>query len=100
MYFYDLFLYQQKKGAMAKRYKKRKPSKKISFKLSHQQNSSLQNYCKQEKLTPNKFIKTLLKSYVEDYTDEKMGKYEIDARQLTLFHEPKSDDYQQLSIFG
>lgn len=84
---------------MARRYKKRKSFRKLSFQLSHKQNSSLQNYCKQEDMTPNKLIKSLLKSYIEDYTDEKIGKYEIDTRQLTLFREPKAEDYEQLCIF-
>lgn len=85
---------------MARRYKKRKPFKKISFRLSHKQISSLQNYCEQEQLTPNKLIKSLLKSYMEDYTDEKIGKYKKDTRQLTLFREPKPEDYEQLSMFS
>lgn len=84
---------------MARRYKKRKPFRKVSFKLSHHQISSLQNYCALEMITPNKLIKGLLKSYIEDYTDEKIGKNKIDTRQLTLFREPKPEDYEQLSIF-
>jgi len=85
---------------MARRYKKRKPFKKLSFRLSHKQNSSLQNYCEQEELTPNKLIKSLLKSYIEDYTDDKIRKYQIDTRQLALFREPKAEDYEQLTMFS
>lgn len=85
---------------MARRYKKRKPFKKVSFRLSHNQISSLQNYCELEMITPNKLIKGLLKPYIEDYTDEKIGKYKIDEKQLTLFREPKPEDYEQLSIFS
>lgn len=51
-------------------------------------------------VTPNKLIKGLLKTYVEDYTDEKIGKEEVDKRQLNLFSPPSPEDFVQLSIFS
>jgi len=51
-------------------------------------------------VTPNKLIKGLLKSYVEDYTDEKIGKEEIDKRQLKLFVQAAPEDFEQLTIFS
>ncbi|NPD45065.1 MULTISPECIES: hypothetical protein [unclassified Lentimicrobium] len=79
---------------------KRRRFKQMSFKLSNRQYSSLQNYCGIEKITPNKLIKGLLKSYTDEFTDEKIGKREIDEMQLSLFREPKPEDYKQLTIFG
>lgn len=86
---------------MANKYKSRKVSyKEVSLRLSHKQINSLNNYCEINKVTPNKLIKGLLKSYVEDYTDEKIGKEEADKRQLNLFAPPKPEDFEQLSIFS
>lgn len=79
---------------------KRRRFKQMSFKLSNRQYSSLKNYCGIENTTPNKLIKGLLKSYIDEYTDEKIGKREIDEMQLSLFQEPKPEDYKQLTIFG
>jgi hypothetical protein len=74
--------------------------KKVSLHLSKKQVNSLNNYCEINNLTPNKLIKNLLKSYVEDYTDEKIGKEEADKRQLNLFSAPKAEDFEQLSLFS
>lgn len=79
---------------------KRRRFKQMSFKLSNRQYLSLQNYCGIEKTTPNKLIKGLLRTYIDDFTDEKIGKREVDEMQLSLFREPKPEDYKQLSIFG
>ena len=84
---------------MTKKSNKKKSYKKLSLKLSRKQLSSLQNYCILNDTTPNKLIKNLLKPYLEDYTDEKLGKEEMDRRQLSLFKEPKPEDYEQLQIF-
>ncbi len=84
---------------MTKNSNKKKSYKKLSLKLSRKQLSSLQNYCILNDTTPNKLIKNLLKPYLEDYTDEKLGKEEMDRRQLSLFKEPKPEDYEQLQIF-
>lgn len=74
--------------------------KKVSFRLSNKQINSLNNYCEINNLTPNRLIKDLLRSYVEDYTDEKIGKEEADKRQLKLFTPKKPEDFEQLTIFS
>ena len=74
--------------------------KKVSLRLSRKQINSLNNYCDINNVTPNRLIKNLLKSYVEDYTDEKIGKKEVDKRQLKLFSPPSSNDFEQLTIFS
>lgn len=74
--------------------------RKLSLRLSRKQINSLHNYCEINQVTPNKLIKGLLKTYVEDYTDEKIGKEEADKRQLKLFTPPSSDDFEQLTIFS
>jgi hypothetical protein len=74
--------------------------KQLSLRLSHKQINSLNNYCEINGVTPNKLIKNLLKTYVEDYTDEKIGKVEEDKKQLKLFTPPSADDFEQLSIFS
>jgi hypothetical protein len=75
-------------------------NKELSLRLSHRQINSLKNYCELKGMTPNKLMRHLLKSYLEDYTDEKMGKEEIDKRQLNLFASPKPEDFEQLRIFS
>lgn len=79
---------------------KRRQFKKLDFKLSKKQYNSLRNYCSIEKTTPNKLIKCLLKTYTDEFTNEKIGKRKIDEMQLSLFREPQAEDYKQLSIFG
>lgn len=78
----------------------RKRFKQMSFKLSYRQYSSLQNYCGIENISSNKLIKGLLKTYTDEFTDEKIGKREIDEKQLSLFCEPEPQKYKQLTIFG
>jgi hypothetical protein len=86
---------------MAKNIQNRRSTfKKLSLRLSHKQINSLQNYCEIKGVTPNKLIKGLLKSYVEDYTDEKIGREEADKKQLNLFAPPKAEDFEQLTIFN
>lgn len=86
---------------MAKNIKnQRLSSKKVSFRLSRKQVNSLNNYCEIKGVTPNKLIKTLLKTYVEEYTDEKIGKDEEDERQLKLFTPAKPEDFEQLELFS
>ena len=78
--------------------RKRKRARKYGFKLGHRQAQSLQNYCELKNSTPNQLIKSLLKYYVEDFTDEKLGKDKVDNKQLSLFEE-KEPSYEQLDIF-
>ena len=68
------------------------------FKLSKKQSQSLQNYCKINGLSPNKLIKDVLKTYTQEYTDEKVGKKYQEKQQLSLFYEREAD-YEQLDIF-
>jgi len=69
------------------------------FRLSANQNNSLSNYCKLKKTTPNKLIKSLLKPYIEEYTDEKIGREYDDKLQLKLFQEEEKT-YKQMKIFN
>ncbi len=86
---------------MAKNKRNRQFSyKQLSLRLSHKQINSLNNYCEMNCLTPNKLIKNLLRTYIEDYTDEKIGKVEEDKKQLKLFTPPTAEDFEQLSIFS
>lgn len=86
---------------MSKKSNSRRPTyRKLSLRLSRKQINSLHNYCEMNQVTPNKLIKGLLKTYVEDYTDEKIGKEEVDKRQLNLFSPPSTEDFVQLSIFS
>ncbi len=84
---------------MGKFPKKRRPFKKYKFRLSIAQSQSLQNYCELNDTTPNKLIKGVLKSYTQEYTDEKMGKKYNDKLQLSLFYE-REVDYEQLELFA
>jgi len=83
---------------MGKIRKKRKPSKKYSFRLSYIQSQSLQNYCALHQLSPNKLIKSLLKEPMTDFTDAKLGKEYRDKMQLSLFEE-RPIEYTQMQIF-
>jgi len=83
---------------MTKDQNRQRKFKKYTFKLSAGQSNSLSNYCKLKGISPNKLIKALLKNYIEDYTDEKLGKEYIDKSQLLLFQDGE-DAYQQLRIF-
>ena len=78
--------------------KKRRPFKKYKFRLSKSQSQSMQNYCELHGITSNKLIKNSIKTYTQDYTDNKIGKNYADKLQLRLFHE-REVDYEQLDIF-
>jgi hypothetical protein len=84
---------------MGKSPKKRKKFKKYQFKLSKGQSESLQNYCELNDISPNKLIKGELKSYLQDYTNEKVGKKYASKQQLSLFYEREAD-YEQLDMFS
>ncbi|GEM_PF-4071213 len=88
-----------KKANASKKRKKRKPSKMLILRISHTQNASLLNYCKINGITPNKLIKKELKTYLHDFTDEKIGHKPVDKKQLSLFQEPEVS-YKQLTIFN
>ena len=77
---------------------KRRLFKKYKFRLSKNQSQSMQNYCELYSITPNKLIKNVLKTYTQDFTDDKMGKKYTDKLQLSLFHE-RDADYEQLNMF-
>lgn len=89
----------RKANALKKKKKRKKPSKPLTIRISSAQNSSLLNYCKIHHTTPNKLIKSKIKSFLTDYTDEKIGKTKVDKRQLSLFQEP-AVTYNQLTIFS
>lgn len=88
------------RGMNKKNSNKRTNFKKLSFRLSDKQVNSLYNYCEIKGMTPNKLIKELLKTYTEEYTDEKIGKEKADKRQLKLFTSPVAEDFEQLKLFS
>jgi len=84
---------------MGKIPRKHKRFKKYQFHLSKGQSQSLQNYCQMNNISANKLIKKVLKTYISDFSDEKLGKVYADKKQLSLFYE-REMDYEQLDIFS
>lgn len=81
-----------------KNIKRKNRFKTFSFKLSLRQYKSLQNYSIIKGTTPIKVIKNRIHEYIEEYTDEKIGKEVIIKNQLNLF-KPLPPVEEQLELF-
>jgi hypothetical protein len=67
--------------------KKKVRFKTISFKLTSNQNKSLQNYCKARKTTPTKLIKKMIRSYISGYSKVVPEAFYFTENQLDMFEE-------------
>jgi hypothetical protein len=66
---------------------KRKPIKfrQVSFKLTEYQKKALEKYCKTNKLTPVRFMKSLINGHVERYREQVPTQSYVTDNQLELF---------------
>ena len=81
-----------------KNIKRKNRFKTFSFKLSVRQFKSLKNYSIIKGTTPIKVIKDRIHEYIEEYSDEKIGKEVIIKNQLNLF-KPIPPEKEQLELF-
>lgn len=67
--------------------KKKKPIKyrQVVFKLTDYQKKALDRYCKTNKLTPVRFMKSLINSHVARFKDESRPPSYVTNNQLELF---------------
>lgn len=85
-------------GKTKKSNTRRNKVKSLTFKLSHRQFQSLQNYCKINRTSPIKVIKLRIKDCIEEYSNEQIGKIAIPKNQLNLF-KPIQQEEDQLELF-
>ncbi len=76
-----------KKAPVPRRRRKRKGIKyrQVSFKLTESQKKALDRYCKTHKLTPVRFMKTLVNNHVARYKTEPPPPSYVTENQLELF---------------
>ena len=77
------------KGARSGRKRKVTKFRQISFKLTEYQKKALDRYCKTNKMTPVRFMKSLINRHVERYRDQARPISYVTDNQLQLF---ESDD--------
>ncbi len=72
---------------MAPKKHKRKPIRfrQLHFKLTEGQKSALDRFCRMNKTTPIRFIKTLVNNHVERYRPESQPPSYVTENQLELF---------------
>ncbi len=76
-------------GSRSKRKKKGIQYKKVGFKLTVGQKKALERFCKMNKLTPVRFMKSLVNNYVARYREEPHPPSYVTKNQLKLFDQEK-----------